>query len=162
MKAVSYYLVFFFCLGLDRISKSVILKYFSDVEYVVNSLFSINLSWNRGISWGMLQFDSPVAFAILSVFIILIVLLLTIYTFVKYRSHENVFGETLVLAGAVSNILDRFWYNAVVDFLDFHFNKFSWPVFNVADACIVLGVGIIITKNLLKATNHDKSEFNRI
>lgn len=162
MKALSYYLVFFSCLSLDRISKSIILKYFSDAEYVINSIFSLSLSWNRGISWGMLQFNAPVGFAILSVFIILIVVFLTIYTFVKYRNNENIFGETLILAGAVSNIIDRFWYSAVVDFLDFHFNKFSWPVFNIADACIVLGVGIVITKNLLKATDHDRSEFHSL
>jgi len=125
-------------------------------------MLSVNLSWNRGISWGMLQFDSSLGFAVLSVGIILIVVLLTIYTFVQYRAHENICGEVLILAGAVSNIVDRFWYNSVVDFIDFHVNDYFWPVFNVADAFIVLGVGIVVIKNLLKAQSDDKSEFNRI
>jgi signal peptidase II len=52
----------------------------------------------------------------------------------------------LQLGGALGNLLDRLRYGAVVDFLDFHIDaiNFHWPVFNLADTAIVVGVGILL------------------
>ena len=52
----------------------------------------------------------------------------------------------LQLGGALGNLLDRLRYGAVVDFIEFHIDaiNYHWPVFNVADSAIVVGVGILI------------------
>ena len=54
----------------------------------------------------------------------------------------------LVLAGAVGNMLDRVFRGYVVDFFEFTF--FSWPVFNVADIAICIGVGLFVLSTLLR------------
>ena len=57
--------------------------------------------------------------------------------------------EALVLSGAVSNFIDRLYYGAVVDFIDCYVAHWHWPTFNVADACIVVGIGGIIGRGLV-------------
>lgn len=55
----------------------------------------------------------------------------------------------LVLGGAVGNFLDRLLTGEVVDFLQFNFGSYTFPIFNVADSCIVVGVALIILDSLL-------------
>ncbi|MEM8853868.1 MAG: signal peptidase II, partial [Pseudomonadota bacterium] len=50
----------------------------------------------------------------------------------------------LILGGAVGNLVDRVVYGAVVDFVSMHYGQFSWYVFNVADAAIVIGVIVLV------------------
>jgi signal peptidase II len=58
-------------------------------------------------------------------------------------------GLGLVIGGAIGNVIDRFRYGAVVDFLDFHLAGYHWPAFNVADAGICIGAGLILVDGLL-------------
>ncbi|MGC9456610.1 MAG: signal peptidase II [Halothiobacillaceae bacterium] len=53
-------------------------------------------------------------------------------------------GLALVIGGALGNLIDRLLYGHVVDFLDFHVGGHHWPAFNIADAAITIGVGILI------------------
>ena len=50
----------------------------------------------------------------------------------------------LVAGGAVGNLIDRMRVGYVIDFLDFHYGRWSWPAFNVADAAISIGVGMLV------------------
>ncbi len=54
-----------------------------------------------------------------------------------------------VVVGAISNFIDRIWYGAVIDFIDFGFGSWRWPMFNLADVYVVIGVGGIILKGFL-------------
>ena len=64
---------------------------------------------------------------------------------------ERYFALLLVLGGVVGNSIDRIWRGAVVDFFDFHwYDKFRWPVFNVADIAICIGVGLFVLSTLLR------------
>ena len=64
---------------------------------------------------------------------------------------ERYFALLLVLGGVVGNSIDRIWRGAVVDFFDFHwYDKFRWPVFNVADIAICIGVGLFVFSTLLR------------
>jgi signal peptidase II len=58
-------------------------------------------------------------------------------------------GIGLVIGGAIGNVIDRLRFGAVVDFLDFHVAGWHWPAFNVADAAICVGVGLILIDSLL-------------
>ena len=49
-----------------------------------------------------------------------------------------------ILGGAIGNLLDRLRYGEVIDFLDFYFNGYHWPAFNVADSAITVGVVFLI------------------
>ena len=55
----------------------------------------------------------------------------------------------LIVGGATGNIVDRLRYGAVVDFIRVHALGYSWYVFNVADACIVCGIGVLLIDGML-------------
>ena len=60
-------------------------------------------------------------------------------------------GFILIIGGAVGNLFDRIFYNAVPDFIDLHINNFHWFIFNIADIFITLGIiGLICKEVLLK------------
>lgn len=61
---------------------------------------------------------------------------------------------SLVLGGAIGNIIDRLWHGFVVDFLYFHYQSFSFPAFNVADSAISVGAALLILDSLLKTRRH--------
>jgi signal peptidase II len=58
---------------------------------------------------------------------------------------------SILLAGAVGNLIDRFFLGFVIDFIDFHYQTFYWPIFNVADILISIGVVLLIFSDLKKS-----------
>ena len=58
------------------------------------------------------------------------------------------FALSMILGGAVGNLIDRILLGAVVDFLDFHVAGYHWPVFNVADSAITCGAGLLVWESL--------------
>ena len=75
---------------------------------------------------------------------------------VAYRSRylrENRLASVslaLILGGAIGNLIDRLRYGVVVDFLDAHINQYHWPIFNVADSAISVGVTLLLLEMLLE------------
>lgn len=131
---------------LDRVSKSWALS-LADSTYRFHDFLSFQLLYNRGISWGMLDSSNTFVFVLLSLVIICLVLLFIGNTFLSYQRNQPIFGQLLVITGALSNIIDRFVYGGVIDFIVLSYNGYSWPVFNGADAFIVIGIGIIFIKS---------------
>jgi signal peptidase II len=143
-KPIWYFCIFVFCFFVDRISKFFAIKLLQN-DLVVNKNINFSLIWNRGISWGLLNFESNVAFWLLTFFIFGVIIIFFVYTFIQYKNNFDITFETLVLSGAGSNIIDRVIYGAVVDFIEFHVHDWYWPTFNIADAFVVVGiVGILI------------------
>ncbi|MBU3555361.1 signal peptidase II [Polynucleobacter sp. UB-Piko-W3] len=58
---------------------------------------------------------------------------------------------SLILGGALGNVLDRIMYGAVVDFIDLHYANWHWPAFNIADSAICIGAALIIWGELSKS-----------
>jgi signal peptidase II len=77
--------------------------------------------------------------------------LVMIYLLRKHQS-ETLFcmALSLLLGGAVGNVIDRVLYSYVVDFLDFYYGSWHFPAFNVADSAISLGAGLLILDELLR------------
>jgi len=61
---------------------------------------------------------------------------------------------TLVMGGALGNLVDRIWHGHVVDFLHFHWGAAYFPAFNVADSCITVGAGLLILDAVLEGRRH--------
>ena len=135
--------------ALDRLTKYYVL-YMCPQGSVINQFISIQPLFNRGISWGILHTASNCIFIIMSCVIVIITGILAIYTYLRWRQGVSIVGECLVLAGSLSNIVDRIAYQGVLDFILLSFNGWSWPVFNIADMAIVIGVGIIIIQGYKK------------
>ncbi len=119
-------------IGLDRFTKWFVLTYCPE-----------SCILNRGISWGMLNYNHPGLFIVLTVLIILITLALILYTYRRMQQGFFVWGELLIIAGSFSNIYDRLVYGGVVDFIEVRIGSWIGPSFNVADSIVVIGVAIM-------------------
>lgn len=155
MNLFLYSFVFLSIIGVDRWSKLAALSHLSAGDISVCPGVNFSLIWNRGISWGMFHSSSQVNFIALSCFIGLITLALAYYTFYWqfYRYKLFILWELFVLAGAVSNIIDRIVYGAVVDFIQLYVKDWYWPTFNVADVFVVVGIIGMFLKSLVSC--HD-------
>lgn len=112
----------------------------------INRFLTFDLVLNRGVSWGLLHSADTSSFILVGIMSVSVVLILLWFTISQWRERFSIVGETLVLSGAISNLIDRVLYKGVVDFIVLSYNDWSWPVFNIADCCIVLGTFLIITK----------------
>lgn len=99
----------------------------------------IVLAWNRGISYGLFQQGTDIGRWALVVLSFVAAIWLWRW---MWRSEDRltVASLALIIGGALGNGVDRAVYGAVVDFVHLHFGTFSWYIFNIADAAIVVGV----------------------
>ncbi len=128
---------------IDRLTKWYALQQFQ-VPVHINQFLSFELTFNRGISWGMFHGASTQVFLVVSVAIALVTCLVASYALKEFKKGRPIIGETLVIAGSLSNLIDRAVYGGVIDFILVSYGTWSWPVFNGADMAIVLGVGLMI------------------
>jgi len=130
---------------LDRISKTYVI--YLDKKLLGSEIFSskylnISLIWNEGIAFGLLSFNHENLYNLLTILIAVIILAIC---FMIYKSSGiKKYFLIFILGGALGNIYDRIFFNAVPDFIDFHINGFHWFIFNVADIFISLGVIFMI------------------
>ena len=111
----------------DQLSKYLII---SRNPYVDTGLFSLHLVTNSGSSFGLFK-----GFNFALVWISLIAIGALLYHW-DSLSKSKALPVMLILAGIIGNLIDRLHYGFVIDFIDFKF----WPVFNIADSCITIGV----------------------
>ena len=140
MYKLTYPIIFTCILIADRISKMLALVFLQHQDMKVFSGLNLSLTWNRGISWGMLSSQSVIGYSILTTVIGLIIVAFSLYTFYEFRKGNSIIFEVLVLSGAISNIIDRIIYGGVIDFIDCYFHLWHWPTFNIADVCIIIGI----------------------
>jgi signal peptidase II len=124
----------------DRLTKWLALNVLSSTPHSVCYGFNLLLSWNRGVSWSMLTPTRASGYVVLLLAIGAVIITFAGYTIMRFIRHEAIGWEALVLGGALSNFIDRLWYGAVIDFIEVYVVNFHWPVFNIADACIFVGV----------------------
>lgn len=129
---------------IDRLSKLYALFACYDQPYAINRFLSCEVTFNRGISWGVFHSESNTIFMTVLFINSCITALLAWYAYHRYTHNNSILGESLIIVGSFCNILDRLYYQGVVDFILFSYNQWSFPVFNVADVAIVVGVGIIL------------------
>lgn len=118
----------------------------------LTSFFDLVLTWNTGISYGLLRQQGPLGqWALLALKAIAVVLLWIWLSRVTLRLTALSLG--LIIGGAVGNAIDRFAYGAVADFALFHVTtasfSFNWYVFNLADVAIVAGVIGLLYETLI-------------
>ena len=112
-------------------------------EVAVTPFFNLVMVWNRGVTFGLFGNAPDAARWILVALSLVIVAVLTIW---MIRANRAWVGAALggVIGGAIGNVIDRFHYGAVADFLDIHVAGWHWPAFNIADSAIVVGVGLLL------------------
>lgn len=139
-----YILLGFTIFLLDRITKLAALAYCAQEACVVNPYFSFDVVFNRGVSWGMLHSSTNSLFISVSAVIAIITAFLCWHAYHNWRAGNTIIGHVCIIAGSIGNLVDRALYAGVIDFILLSYKTVSWPVFNVADAAIVLGVFLLI------------------
>ena len=144
---------------LDRLTKIYVIQL--DKNNLGSDIFNsaylnIVLIWNKGIAFGLFSFDESHLYNILSLIISIIVVILVI---MSLKSHGfKRYSLLMIVGGALGNLHDRIFFNAVPDFIDFHVGNFHWFIFNVSDIFITLGVISMIVLEL--ADNKTEKENN--
>ena len=141
---------------LDRLSKSYVIQL--DKNNLGSDIFNsaylnIVLIWNKGIAFGLLSFNESYLYNIISSIIAIIIIVLVIMS-LKSQGFKR-YSLLMIVGGALGNLHDRIFFNAVPDFIDFHIGNFHWFIFNVSDIFITLGVVSMIIVELI-----DKDEYN--
>jgi signal peptidase II len=131
--------------AVDQLTKYAALHYLVGSKVVaVTSFFNLVLAYNTGAAFSFLAnaagWQRGVFIAIALIAAAWIVYLLRRYS----NQRPFALALSLVLAGAVGNVIDRIVIGAVVDFLDFHAFGHHWPAFNVADSAISCGAALLI------------------
>ncbi len=127
---------------IDHITKYYALVHW-EIPYQVNRFLGFELVLNRGISWGLFHSSNNAIFSIITLLIVAVLCGVIYLAYQRYRKNELIIGELLVIAGAGSNIMDRIRMGGVIDFIKLSAGDFVWPLFNLADVCIVIGVFIM-------------------
>jgi len=130
--------------SLDRATKIAALAWCADGVQIMNAILSFQLFFNRGVSWSLFHSTDTIPFVLVSLLQLFITVALGFYAYHQYRHGHAILGEVCAIAGSLSNLIDRVIYHGVIDFIILSYYNFSWPVFNIADAAIVVGVAIMI------------------
>lgn len=143
---------------IDQISKSIISTYLklNQSIIIIKDFFYLRYINNTGASWGILS-NSRILLIILSLLAIIIIIRY-MYSFKKTKM--NIIGFGFVLGGILGNLSDRILYGYVKDFLDFIIFNYDFPVFNIADIFIVLGVLILII-SIIKGEDSNGSKSSK-
>jgi len=132
-------------IGLDQWSKLAILANFAEYESVrITDFFNLVLVYNPGAAFSFLASHAGWQrwFFVVLAFLICAWLLNLIW---RHRAEVlQPAAFSLVVGGALGNVIDRLLYGKVVDFLDVHLGLHHWPAFNLADSAICLGVGLML------------------
>lgn len=116
----------------------------------ITSFFNLVLAYNKGAAFSFLADAGGWQKHFLTV--VGIGASLFILVLLSRHGTQRLFSValSLILGGAIGNVVDRVLYGHVIDFLDFHYAGWHWPAFNVADSAIVCGAGLLILDELLR------------
>lgn len=143
-------------LGADQVSKMWIYKVFAQAPdpLSLTPFLDLVLIWNKGISFGF--FNSGAYKGFLMTLSGGMMVFLTVWMIRESRFYMG--GSlALILGGALGNFIDRIRFEAVIDFLYFHWGPYYWPAFNVADSMICVGVGLILWDSLFVQGRYSKN-----
>ena len=139
---IEIFIISFIILVVDIISKRLVINYmFYDMSVnIIDGFFRITYARNMGIAFSIL--DGHVDFIVLMTIAVLVM----IYKYIKSNvsSKCDKISYAFIIGGAVGNLIDRIFYGYVVDFLDFNIFGYNFPIFNLADTFIVIGVFVLI------------------
>jgi signal peptidase II len=135
-------------LSIDQLTKALVARsiLFQSSKSIIPGFFNLTHIRNRGAIFGFFSHSESRILFIFLTLVSLVALGLVIYYFFKTPSSQRVMKISLsvILAGALGNLIDRIIRGYVIDFLDFHIKNWHWPSFNVADACITIGAFLLI------------------
>ena len=153
MKLKEFVLLVLF-LFIDQITKFIVSTNLNIYEpiVVIENFFNITYAQNTGAAWSIFE-GKTIVLTIVS----FVVSCAMIYWLFKNKNETKIvrFSVLLMLSGAIGNFIDRLLLGYVIDFLDFYIFGYDFPIFNIADSLLCIGVGI-----LLLSTFFEKEKIN--
>ena len=132
-------------LGIDLLLKYLVSTYLTTVN-IIDNFFSLTYVLNDGAAFSL--------FASRTYLLILIALICLFFIIYELKNNLNdrvlSIGYSLVLAGLLGNFLDRLMDGYIIDYLSFKILGYNYPIFNFADILIVVGIIVVIIKEILK------------
>ena len=130
-------------IALDQLTKYMIVKSLEigDSVKVIKNLLYITSHRNEGAAWGILQGKMWLFYIVT---IVVLVILIMFFKSEGYGEPLIQFGLSLLIAGSIGNFIDRLFRSEVVDFIDTYIFGYNFPIFNVADAALTIGVIVLI------------------
>ena len=124
---------------------------------VIQGFFSITYVRNPGAAFGFLAGASPLFRYLFFVAVTVTAIVLILFYLRKNREEEQrvTFSLSLILSGAIGNLIDRVRLGEVIDFLDVYFGSYHWPAFNVADSAISIGAVILLIELIRRGKGRD-------
>jgi signal peptidase II len=151
---MGFYLLALAIVLTDQVSKAIVVRSMRLGQSIplVPGYFDLTFVLNPGAAFSLF---ATLPEGIRNPFFILIsvaaAVLIVVYRARHLRQHRLASVSLgLILGGAVGNLIDRVRYGVVVDFLDVHVHRYHWPVFNVADSAISVGVTLLLIEMLLE------------
>ncbi len=135
--------IIIFIFFLDLITKNYALS-----SLIINHSISINnflnftLAFNHGAAFSFLSNAGGWQRWFFILFSVIVILIIT-YILVKEKNSQYI-AFSFVIGGAIGNLYDRILYGYVIDFIEFHYNSFYWPIFNIADIAISIGIILLL------------------
>jgi signal peptidase II len=149
---------------LDQISKLMVAGHIRNNQsiQVIENFFSLIHTRNRGMAFGLMNRPEPglISYTLIAASITAIVLIVFWFTTFKGEEKRLIPGLSIILGGAVGNLIDRLRLGEVIDFLDFYIGDYHWPAFNVADSAITVGVIFIVINILFLGPQDSEKEIN--
>lgn len=150
-KKIFIYSSIFFLI--DLISKIIVIKYLDKLTIIPNFL-TLELVYNDGVAFSLLR--GKQLFIILISIIVLIYILKNLVPTIKNKLET--LSISLLLGGLLGNLFDRIVYNEVIDFISFKIFKYYFPIFNLADTFICIGVFILVILMIKDGKNENRSK----
>jgi signal peptidase II len=152
-----YYLIALVVVALDQLTKWLVVRNMTEGQSitVIENLFYITSHRNQGAAWGILQ-GQMWFFYIITIGVIIGI----VYYLEKQAKGNKLFSLSLalLLGGAIGNFIDRLFRKEVVDFLNTYIFQYDFPIFNIADAALTIGVGMMIITMLLDERREKKEK----
>ncbi|MED3646151.1 signal peptidase II [Halalkalibacterium halodurans] len=153
-----YYIVALVIILLDQWTKWLVVRHMEIGESIplIDSVLYLTSHRNKGAAFGILEGQMWLFYIITSIVVIGIV-----YYMEKEAKHDRVFATALalILGGAIGNFIDRIFRGEVVDFVNTYIFTYNFPIFNVADSALCVGVGILFLK-MIRDERKAKKEKN--
>lgn len=153
-----YYIIALIIVALDQLTKWLIVKNMELGEslIIIKDFFYITSHRNAGAAWGILQGQMWLFYIITVIVVIAIV-----YYLEKHAKGKPLFQLSLafILGGAIGNFIDRLFRKQVVDFLDTYIFTYDFPIFNIADSALTIGV-VLMFLQMIREGREEKVKKN--
>lgn len=147
-------------LMMDQIIKLLVnhhMKLYQEI-WIIPHFFSIHFVKNTGAAFSILE-NNTILLVIISAIVIVL-----LDRYIKQEENftkQSILSFGLLMGGIFGNLIDRIIHHSVIDYLSFTFGKYNFPIFNIADIAIVVGVFLLLIGIILDKKSGEKNESNR-